>query len=554
MRPSPRLLSLFAALLSVGLAVGASWGDSATTDEPYHLLAGWSYVVEGKGDLNPEHPPLPKLLAGVALMPLGLRGTVLPPVERLGLLPLEARRFLYANLVDAQKLLRVARSSQLVWLVLLLWAVHAGARDLAGEGAAALAVAAVGLQPLVLGHSLLVHTDVAAAATFTATLVWLRRWLRGSPRAWIGFGLFLGASLLCKFTALLLLVAVAFLLAVDLVRRPDRGRLARGLLGLALGFAVLFAGYHPVVRRTTAQEREATIAAYASRWPAAAGPASFLTRLSAASPEVAQLGLGLLFVRETNREGQGVVSFLGRTSRHGSPLYFPVAFLVKLSAPFLLLLLLAAFRGRPLADADDAVFLFPAFLLAAASVASTYNIGARHLLPLLPVLAVWASRRAVRFRPLVPAIVGAGLVASALVSFPHYISHFGLQAGGASRGERYLNDSNLDWGQDWARLGREAKGKGWSPLSTVQVGTAFPGYWLPGSRDYLVEGLVPAPGYYAVSSFARAVGPGYLERLGQPDEAARLRALLERLRTEGAVVGGVGTSLSVYRLPGNGPL
>lgn len=549
MSRSPGLASAAVALLSVALAIGASWGDSATTDEPYHILAGWTYVAEGKGDLNPEHPPLPKLLAGLALQPLGLRGTALPAVERLRLLPLEARRFLYSNTVGAETILRAARAPQVLWLLLLLWAVHAGARDLAGERAALLAVGAVGLQPLVLGHALLVHTDVAAAATWTAALVWLHRWLRGSARAWVGLGLLLGAALLCKFTSFLLLVAVTATLAVDVWRSPSRRRLLGSLLAVALAGTVALAGYHPVVRRSSTAELSAAIAAFSARGPAAGAAAGRLTRLSAFSPEAAQLGLGLLFVRETNREGQGVVSFLGRTTRRGSPAYFPVALLLKVSLPFLLLLLLAAARGRPFLEAGEAVFLAPALLLAAASVGSSYNIGARHLLPLVPLLALWAAPRVARARPALSGLLGAGLAASALLAFPHYLSHFSLLAGGASRGARYLNDSNLDWGQDWARLGREARGKGWSPLATVQVGTAFPGYWLPGSSDYLVDGLVPRRGYYAISSFAREAGPEYLERLGEAEGAARLRALLRRLAEEGSVVGGVGTSLTLERLP-----
>ncbi|HQH71863.1 MAG TPA: hypothetical protein PK360_07270, partial [bacterium] len=36
--------------------------------------------------------------------------------------------------------------------------------------------------------------------------------------------------------------------------------------------------------------------------------------------------------------------------------------------------------------------------------------------------------------------------------YPDYLAYFNEAAGGPSQGHRYLDDSNLDWGQDFARL------------------------------------------------------------------------------------------------------
>ena len=58
-------------------AVAAMREKAATSDEPVHLGAGYSYVVTRDFRLNPEHPPLVKLLGGLALAPLrcGSRST-----------------------------------------------------------------------------------------------------------------------------------------------------------------------------------------------------------------------------------------------------------------------------------------------------------------------------------------------------------------------------------------------------------------------------------------------------------------------------------------------
>src|ERR1700730_8289876 len=74
-------------LLLLAFALGHSlWAtslDGFTIDEPYHIAAGASYLRWGDYRLNPEHPPLVKLIAGLSVPP-----RVLHPVGRqaLGLL------------------------------------------------------------------------------------------------------------------------------------------------------------------------------------------------------------------------------------------------------------------------------------------------------------------------------------------------------------------------------------------------------------------------------------------------------------------------------------
>jgi len=46
--------------------------QSQTFDESAHLYAGYSYWKRGDYGINPEHPPLAKLLAAVPLLPLKL--------------------------------------------------------------------------------------------------------------------------------------------------------------------------------------------------------------------------------------------------------------------------------------------------------------------------------------------------------------------------------------------------------------------------------------------------------------------------------------------------
>ncbi len=549
-RGRARLVAAVTVLVALGAAASAGLDNSATNDEPYHLLAAWTYVHDGVADLNPEHPPLAKLVAGVALLPLNLHGAFLRPAERLTSLGAEVRQFLYFNTRPSQAILNAGRSAELVFLALLLAGTWAWARELGGEWAAVLATLAVASQPLVLGHAFVVHTDVAAAAGWTWTLYLLHRWLSGEGRSWPAFGIALGLTLLTKFSAVYLVPLAAIAVLVHVLRTRAYRRLGQLAGANAIALIVLLAGYLVAMRAMTTGEEQTVIAAYLRLWPGTAVLASRLQVLAAVCRPLAHYLLGLAYVAQTSAHGQGINFFLGRTSAEGFSLYFPVAFVLKVTLPYLLLAaagVLAVLR-RP--RAGDALPLAAMVAYLGASTWTSYNIGARHLLPVVPLLAVVAARRVAAWRREVQGGLAAALLVAGALPFPHYIAHFSLLVGGPSHGARYLNDSNLDWGQDWRRLGIIAAAREWRPISYVYLGAGFPGSDVPASVDALARKTTP-PGIYAVSSYAAAVGPLYLRALREEAGAARLVAILGTLRRQGGVLAEVGHTITVYRLPAN---
>ncbi len=533
---------------AVVAAAAAGWHNSATNDEPYHILAAWTYVVEGHGDLNPEHPPLVKLVTGAALAPLGLRGPQAPPVDRLLQLADEVRRFLYDNTRPAEEILLVARLAQLPFLVLLLVGTWLLGRDLGGVVAGRLAVVAVATQPLVLGHAFVVHTDVPAAAAWVWTLLLLRRWLAGARAGWVATGVALGLGLLVKFSSVYLAAVVVLAVLLHLLRQRSRA-VALGLAGvLAVAGAVVIAGYQPVLRNVSTAEERAVIAAYTSLWPDAAPLAEVLDATAAVSRAAAQWGLGLSYVWETNRRGQGINVFLGQVRTTGFAAYFPTALAVKTTLPFLVLAvagIAAAVRRRV---PGIGVPLLAAGVYLLASIGSSYNIGARHLIPMLPLLAAAAATGAVGWPRWARASMAAALLLPPVVAFPHYIAHFSAAVGGPERGARILNDSNLDWGQDWNRLAAAARRAGWHPMTVVYLGSGDPVHALPGASDFLDTLVVPDHGWVAVSRWMEAAGVPYLRAYREDRAAARLAELLARIREHGRRVAVIGHSIDVYRI------
>jgi hypothetical protein len=108
----------------------------------------------------------------------------------------------------------------------------------------------------------------------------------------------------------------------------------------------------------------------------------------------------------------------------------------------------AAFRPRKwlVVLIPFATFMVPAML-------GHIDIGIRHILPAIAMLYLLVMLGLSRGRgPVVLVVLAAvGCVETAAVH-PDYLAFFNFISGGPFNGQRWLLDSNLDWGQDQARL------------------------------------------------------------------------------------------------------
>src|SRR5205085_7860262 len=104
----------------------------------------------------------------------------------------------------------------------------------------------------------------------------------------------------------------------------------------------------------------------------------------------------------------------------------------------------------------DAVCLtVPVIIYGGMAMASNFNLGIRHVLPLLPFLhiaiGIIVSRMLWRWGK-IGALLAGGLAMSLAIescsAWPNYPSFLNSPAGGWRAGVFKLSDSNLDWGQD----------------------------------------------------------------------------------------------------------
>ncbi|HBL18219.1 MAG TPA: hypothetical protein DD417_16065 [Elusimicrobia bacterium] len=433
----------------VQLWAGISFIRSAapTYDEPVHLTAGYSYWKTGRYRLNiADHPPLAEMLAAVPLL-------VLDPVLSLSHPDwIQMRRypfsdfFLYHNRVPPGKLLDSGRIFLFVLLsLLLLPALALWGFRLGGPVAAAGAAGAAVFCPVLVSNLALVTTDGASAVLFFLVL-WLLSGERRGAREWAAAGACAGLALASKFNMILL------------------GPIAVGMLLLELG-----PGRSPgSVPRIP--------------WRGAALFAFCAFAALALAYRFTQLPLFWYGLRDTlARMDSGRASFLlGRHSNTGFALYFPAALAVKTPIPILLLGFGSAAFGLFSWRRKLLWVILPLAAYFASAQLSKVQIGVRHLLPMMPLLALlagWGASRlwslGNRWRAFV-AVLGVWLAASAFRVHPHYLAYFNEGAGGPAGGYRWLVDSNLDWGQDLKGLGDILKEMGDPPVYLSYFGTADP--------------------------------------------------------------------------------
>jgi hypothetical protein len=142
----------------------------------------------------------------------------------------------------------------------------------------------------------------------------------------------------------------------------------------------------------------------------------------------------------------------------------------------------------------EAPLLLPCLGYLLVLMLSSFNLGYRHLLPVLPFLFVYVSKVANRLSPIayrntqyaICAILTGWYVVGSLCIYPHYLAYFNEAVGGPGNGYRILVDSNIDWGQDLLGLKRYVNQEG---ISHIKLS-----YFGPDRTDYLGMNVEPLPG------------------------------------------------------------
>jgi hypothetical protein len=478
---SVRLIVSLLLLLMFAQVALSTRQESPSWDEGDHIFSGYMNWKHGEYDLNPEHPPLVKLIATLPLLTLQLKTA-----------PRQDRNFKteayyggrelvfrnapqYGGLYTADTLLFRVHMAALVFGLTLALLLFLATQEMFGPLAGLLALTLFVFDPSVLAHAPYVATDTGAACGFFAAIYTLYRFMKEPIAVRAGVcGLAVGLALCTKHSTVLLLPMFLLLIAGEVLGRWRAHRafprhealqIAYGLLGIsAVALFVLWAIYgfrfamHPVnMVMPTLTSKLATVSPLLSDAITFCAnhhllPESYLYGLA----DVQQVGLNT------------PTYILGKVYEHGVWYYFPVLLSLKWTAGFLALLALAlyAFATQRIGRPRELFFLaLPAAFYLFVAIVEGLNIGVRHILPVFPFIfaltgagaAYLIQRHRIWIYPVAALLLFH--VVDSLRCFPNYIPYANTFWGGPANTNRYFTDSATDWAQQlkWTKEWLDAR-------------------------------------------------------------------------------------------------
>ncbi len=504
-----------------------------TTDELAHIAGAVGLYETGRNLYMVEHPTLQRLVVGAALK---LAGVEYPRAR--GLEGVQSRvdansagaDIVFRGRVPYWRVLAVARLANLLFAAFLLFFTYLLGAYLCNPLTGMLACVFLSFDANFLAHSALVTTDIPAAAGFLAATYFAIRFVaRPTWGRAIAAAVALGAAMSCKFTCVLLAPAILVLILIRGIRRAKSGMggspmkngfgsaVSKSFMGrprVPRGFHIRFLRSIPKIRFFIAIPLIAIITLWATylfnigrledqnlfenekAWRAIP---QWVKETRIPMPA---MPLGVMFMGAIAKTGFPCY-FNGHLGLNGHLAYFPEAIAIKSPAGLMFALALALLalvvirKNRRWMIA--LCLILPPSLLMLTAMTGRLQIGIRHVLPVIPFLYLFAAAFLHRGRWVYAllALMLFSAIETARVH-PDYLPFFSCLIGGSEEAQLYLADSNLDWGQDMARMADWLKHTGRTDytikVSGVKVAELVKFLGLdPASRDRDVAELANHP-------------------------------------------------------------
>jgi hypothetical protein len=565
-RPTELLCALLLLAMAANLFAQIS-RKSLTNDEMIHIPAGYYHLVAGYFQLNNEHPPLVKMWAALPL--LFIQPNEPPPAKdetehNMNLTWRYQARFWSDNPEHFAAIIFWTRAFMILLTLALGLLIFLYARDLFGPRAACLSVALFAFDPTVLAHGRIVHTDMPAALVYLLFFHVLRGYLKKPTwRRALIVGLASGIALATKFSMIIMLPLLAWLAIVGTVYAArlnaprKRTMLHAALVFLTILFVINAAYYFRRPEVTTSDVA----------WVKLQSPEKFdnlMTGFHWGSKIVPTYYLFGFYNFWLHTKHGHPTSLLGQYSSQGWWYYFPVAFALKTTLPFLILaiasLVWALWRLLIRRERQFLWILIPFSIYLAVSMVSTINIGVRHFLPAYLFLfmaggALLDRLLRVRYpRHLAIALVAVLLswpAVEALRAYPNYVPYLN-QLASTHPHWWYLSDSNVEWGDDARELAEYLHQRG-----ETEVRGAVSGGWGTLARYGIAyHEIFPKPGVKIPETRYVAIGASFLNgsvNAVPADEAGNLVSEEQRVNYLAAYrtlqpEAVIGNSIYVYRM------
>lgn len=414
----PRLVVAALALIVLLICIGSMRLDSATADEGAHIASGLIKLKLGWMGFFPEQPPLMNSLSALPLLTYRIPSQWREAGSHWNV----GYLLLYRSGYDPARILFLARLPTIALFLALCFTVYWFVATHSNAWWGVFAFALTAFCPNLIAHGRLATVDMAATFfMFAAVALWI------DSRRPIAVGVLVACAILSKTSALLL---GPYFVVLFLFKRQWRNAIIAILAAL-----VVFEGVYLIETSS-----------------------AYLTSVGESRTPLMPFVEYAKHVKAIQRwfvTGHEHPQFLlGQFSDKGWPYYYFVAWLLKvpLGAQLLLIgsIVLTIRRRHPAAVACLGFVL----LFFAASTTSKIDLGIRYILPVFPFayagIAIALANANVN-RTLTGVLLACH-IASSLFAYPGYISYFNEIIGSRRNADRFLIDSNLDWGQDLHRL------------------------------------------------------------------------------------------------------
>jgi len=451
---------------------------SATGDETHYLGMGRYLIKNLKWDLPDAllQPPLSYYLHSIPLLAVSIDDQIF------GIEDINARgRALMSSQPDDRAML-LARIPILILATGLGFLVFYWGKQAYGSAGGLLALFLYAFHPVIIGNAVLITPDLCLAFFATLTMYLLWRY-KGSPD-WansLAVGVALGCALLSKYSAVLIVIALATLfLAFRAFRRLESSIAPFGwrfkhlvfifiaaILTVNLGY-LFHESFHPLNGSD-----------FQSRLFQSLEQIRIVRAIPIPLPHAYVMGMDL----QHSVVESGFVSYLlGEKSQSGWFHFYIVAFVLKSPIAFLLLLLLATWLGR---DKLNWIILVPVFLFPFYFSGVKLSRGVRYILPVYPLLCVWIGQLVPELKKRMGTWALQWGVLFLLLWYavgsiwitPHYLAYFNELGGGPNNGINLLFESDFDWGQEFKGLRSYIEEKKIDRIKLAFFSTADPAHY-----------------------------------------------------------------------------
>ncbi len=527
------------------LAFTSSAGDSLTVDESPHIGAGYSYIVTGDYRLNPEHPPLLKLLSGASIW-IGSSITGMsvnfPTNSDNWMNKVNAQwdigyEFLFRSGNDANALIWWARLPTILIVLLggvyLAYSVHYHTKN---KLISIFALFLYAFSPNIIAHGRLVTTDIIATIGFIMSIdIWIRYLTSGRSKY---IGCLIGVisfSFLAKFSTILLLplflvsgfgyMGIKYWGSKQL--RSHILRLIRDGIIVGLGVFIGISLVYFIAMRNMSTDTQLQLIEESFPQNNTISDTTKNTLSTIVSiPGMQYFGhylLGQAMVIQ--RVGGGNTTFLlGSFTNQSFTSYFPLTYILKEQLVTIVLLgsltiisgikiIRLVYTKSFILNKDWILTYWYEWTVIAMillywfiSITGNLNLGIRHILPAVALTYIIIAIGVVRI--LIPLafsryLLGILIILYGITTFnahPFYISYLNMFAG-QNQGYQIFTDSNLDWGQDLKRLHTWTKEQNIDTLYVDYFGTGDINYYLPDITVIPIKSSDgPKIGYTAISA------------------------------------------------------